>query len=47
MAVLAYAAVQTEVLDPALRAIMARAAVESAQSQKLVAELILSRGIRP
>lgn len=47
MAVLAYAAVQTEILDPALRTMMGRAAVESARSQQLVADLILSRGERP
>jgi hypothetical protein len=44
MAVLAYAAVQTEITDPALRTLMGRAAVESARSQQLTAELIFSRG---
>jgi len=47
MAVLAYAAVQTEILDPALRAMIGRASVESARSQQLAAQLILSRGERP
>lgn len=47
MAVLAYALVQTEITDPALRRIVNTLGNESAASQKVTADLILARGDRP
>ncbi|MEW6727299.1 hypothetical protein ACP3TJ_03755 [Desulforudis sp. 1088] len=47
MAALAYALIQTEIMDNTLRTIMGRAVGEAAASQKKAAELILSRGDRP
>lgn len=47
MAALAYTLIQTEIFDPQLRAIMAKAGSESAETQHKAAGLILSRGDRP
>ncbi len=47
MAALAYALIQTEIIDPTLRKIIAKASQEAAESQQKAANLILSRGDRP
>jgi len=47
MAVIAYSLIQTEIFDEVLRKIVATAASEAAQSQKIFADLILARGDRP
>jgi len=46
MAALAYAIIQTEVMDTTLRKIIGKASTEAADSQKKIANLILSRGDR-
>lgn len=47
MATIAYALIQTEIIDPTLRAIINRMSVEAAKSQQKTANLIMSRGDRP
>jgi len=47
MAALAYALIQTEIIDPTLRRIIGKASNEAAKAQKQAANLILSRGDRP
>ncbi|QNB45113.1 hypothetical protein BR63_01520 [Thermanaerosceptrum fracticalcis] len=47
MAALAYALIQTEIIDPALRKVLSKASHEAAESQQKAANLILSRGDRP
>lgn len=47
MAALAYALIQTEIIDPTLREIMGKASNEAAKAQQKAANLILSRGDRP
>jgi hypothetical protein len=47
MAAMAYAIIQTEIIDPNLRTLFGKIAVEAAESQKKAANLILSRGDRP
>lgn len=47
MAALAFALIQTEILDNTLRMLIAKASDEAAKSQRLTADLILSRGDRP
>jgi len=47
MAALAYAVIQTEIMDNTLRTIFGKMSSEAAASQKKAAELILSRGDRP
>ncbi|MDK2824379.1 MAG: hypothetical protein PWQ67_2600 [Clostridia bacterium] len=47
MAALAYALIQTEIIDPTLRTIIGKASNEAAKAQQRVANLILSRGDRP
>jgi hypothetical protein len=47
MAVLAYSIIQTEIIDPTLRKIIAKASSEAAKAQQKTANLILSRGDRP
>ncbi|WP_227764431.1 hypothetical protein [Zhaonella formicivorans] len=47
MAALAYALIQTEIMDSTLRTIIAKAANEAAASQKKAADLIMARGDRP
>ncbi|WP_035267564.1 hypothetical protein [Desulfitibacter alkalitolerans] len=47
MAALAYALIQTEIIDPTLRKIIGKASTEAAKAQQMTANLILSRGDRP
>lgn len=47
MAALAYSLIQTEIIEPTLRRIMAQASSEAAKAQEKTANLILSRGDRP
>ena len=47
MAAISYSLIETESLDPVLRAIFDKAATEAAASQKKVSELITARGNRP
>lgn len=47
MATIAYALIQTEIIDPALREIISKASHEAAKAQQKAANLILSRGDRP
>ncbi|AGL02832.1 hypothetical protein [Desulfoscipio gibsoniae] len=47
MAALAFALIQTEIFDITLRMLVSKASDEAAKSQKLAADLILSRGDRP
>lgn len=47
MATLAYALIQTEIIDPTLRQVIRRASNEAAKAQERAANLILSRGDRP
>jgi len=47
MAALAYSLIQTEIIDPTLRQIMAQASSEAAKAQEKTPNLILSRGDRP
>jgi hypothetical protein len=47
MAVIAYALIQTEIIDQKLRLIMSEASNQAAKAQKAAADLILSRGDRP
>lgn len=47
MATLAYALIQTEIIDPTLKKLIGKASKEAAKAQEKVANLILSRGDRP
>ncbi|KAF1085476.1 hypothetical protein SPSYN_01618 [Sporotomaculum syntrophicum] len=47
MAAIAYALVETEIIDPNLRKIMSKAAASAARSQKNFMELIIKKGDRP
>ncbi|TYO94499.1 spore coat protein [Desulfallas thermosapovorans] len=47
MAALAYALVETEIIDPNLRKIMGKAAASAAQSQQKFLNLIIKKGDRP
>lgn len=47
MAVLAYSIIQTEIIDPTLKKLIAKAGTEAAEAQEKAANLILSRGDRP
>ena len=47
MATVAYALIQTEIIDPTLRQLIGRAGDAAAKAQEKAANLILSRGDRP
>lgn len=47
MAAVAYALIETEIIDPNLRKIMAKAAASAAQSQQKFLKLIIKKGDRP
>ncbi|SFQ95234.1 spore coat protein [Desulfoscipio geothermicus] len=47
MAAMAYAIIETEIIDPDLRKIIAKAAGAAAKSQQKFADLIIKKGDRP
>mgnify|MGYP000492393404 CR=1 FL=1 len=47
MAALAYAIIETEIVDRNLRKLISKAAANAAQSQQKFADLILRKGDRP